>query len=394
MGAVDPGCARWLESTAIFPERQWIVHVVQPPERLGAIAARYGVSREDLARWNELSGPRARVRPGKKLKIHTDRQPPPLERIVHTVAAGETWEDLAIRHRILVEELKIWNSRLMSRPLEAGATVKIWTDPGAPRTVYCRRGEPPPPIEHRKDAVSLGHPQSGRLKNGILLPNSPLWVRGRRDGNWASTHTLEIMIEAFTRLRVDDGYDGEIFVGGISRRRGGKFPPHKSHRTGLDIDIRLPLLPGIATETYPSPDVIDWPALWAMIEAFVETGEVSMIFLDRNHQKRLYQVARWYGWTPEELAPILHWPRKDKKHESIVRHARGHKGHIHVRLLCGPEEGRCAPGRARVLERRGWIEPEPSGKASREGAKARREQWKLEGRVIDEGEEDDVEVGD
>jgi len=29
-----------------------------------------------------------------------------------------------------------------------------------------------------------------------------------------------------------------ISVGQISRRNGGPFPPHKSHRTGIDVDIR------------------------------------------------------------------------------------------------------------------------------------------------------------
>ena len=129
--------------------------------------------------------------------------------------------------------------------------------------------------------------------------------------------------------------------------------------------------------TYPIPDAVDWPALWELVEALIETGEVSVIFLDHHLQEHLYWAARRDGKTPEELASIIHWPRKDKFWESIVRHAHGHKGHIHVRLLCGPTEHRCTPRRAKTLAQRGWIEPRPSARESREGARPRREAWIL-----------------
>jgi hypothetical protein len=380
--AADPACVHWLEQTTVLDQREWIDHLVRPRERLGQIAVRYGVTREELAAWNRLGGKRARVQAGKKLRVFTDRIPPPRKEIVYTIEPGDDWTAVAIRHRVALKDLKAWNSRKVGRPLEPGKKMKIWIDPGAPRTVNCRRGHPPPPIEFRKDAVSLGYPSGGKLLRGLLLPLSPLWKRGKKDQVWASSHTLATMIEAFTRLRVDIGYAGEIFIGSISRRRGGKFRPHASHRTGLDIDIRLPLLPSVPLETYPTPDAVDWPATWELIEALLDTGEVSVIFLDHRLQEHLYWAARWDGKTPEELAPIIHWPRKEKKWEAIVRHSRNHKGHIHVRLLCGPDEPRCAPDRAETLERRGWIEPRPSGKESREGASARREQWRREGRGV------------
>jgi len=378
---VDPACAGWL-AQAVPGEPAWIDHVVRPRERVGQIAARYGVSRKELVAWNGLPGPRARVRAGTKLEVFTNRTPPPREQITYTTTPGDTWSDVALRHDVAASDLKGWNPRAVGRPLAAGTPLTIWIDPGAPRTVNCRRGEPPPPLEFRKDAESQGHPSGGRLVRGILLPLSPLWRRGRTAEVWASSHTVATLIAAFTRLRVDAGYDGEVFIGSISRRRGGKFAPHRSHRTGLDVDIRLPLLPGVPLATYPTPDAIDWPALWELIEALLETGEVSVIFLDRRLQERLYRAARRDGHTPEELAPIIHWPRDDRIWESIVRHARNHKGHIHVRLLCGPDEARCKPRRAETLERRGWIEPRPSAKESREGARARREAWLLARRGV------------
>lgn len=387
---VDPACARWLAQTTL-DEPAWVVHLVRPRERMGQIAVRYGVTRDELAAWNGLPGPRARVRAGVKLKVFTVRTPPPREEIIYTVAPGDLWSEVALRHDVSLADLKAWNLRKIGRPLAAGMTLKIWIDPGAPRTVHCRRGEPPPPIEFRKDAESRGSPSSGRLLRGLLLPLSPLWKRGKQAEMWASSHTVATLIEAFTRLRVDSGYAGEVYIGSISRRRGGKFPPHRSHRTGLDIDIRLPLLPTVPLETYPIPDAVDWAALWELVEALIETGEVSVIFLDQRLQERLYWAARRAGKTPEELAPIIHWPRKDRIWEAIVRHARNHKGHMHVRLLCGPEEPRCTPRRDETLERRGWIEPDPSARESREGWRPRREAWVLSvrGALVNNGDEPD-----
>ncbi|MDC0716149.1 penicillin-insensitive murein endopeptidase [Nannocystis bainbridge] len=380
--AGDPACVRLLEQTRFLEEPEWIDHVVRPRETLWQIGVRYGVTREALVEWNELEGVRARVRSGNRLKVLTDRVPPPRERIMYTAEPGDDWGEVAIRHRVNLDDLRAWNWK-KTDTLEPGMTLAIWIDPGAPRTVHCRRGEPPPPLEFRKDAVSRGYPSGGRLIRGILVPLSPLWKRGKKDEMWASSHTLATMIEAFTRLRVDSGYDGEVFVGTVSRRKGGKFRPHKSHRTGLDIDVRLPLLPTIPLETYPTAEAVDWPALWELIKAFLDTGQVSVIFLDERLQEHLYWAARWDGKTPDELAPIIHWPRKGKKWESIIQHARGHKGHIHVRLLCGPNEALCRPGRAETLERRGWVEPRPSSKDSRDGARARREAWLLSMRGVD-----------
>jgi len=386
-----PACRRWIEETQHFDAPLWVDHVVRPRERPGQIAARYGVRLADLVAWNGLGGPSARLRPGKKVRVLTSRVPPPREEVHYRVRAGDGWSSVAIQHRVDLTDLEGWNEAHAGRPLEAGMHLSIWVDPGAPQTVGCGKGEAPPALVYRRDAESLGQPQAGRLRRGIPLPDSPLWTRGRKDRLWASTHTVDTMVEAFTRLRVELGYTGDVLIGSISRRKGGKFRPHRSHRTGLDIDIRLPLLPTVAPETYPSPDTVDWPALWALIESFIDTGEVSMIFLDRRLQPHLYRAARWAGRTPEELASIIHWPKQGKKWEAIVRHSRGHKGHIHVRLLCGPDEALCGPNRAEALERRGWIEPEPSGRASREGAKARREAWRAEGRLV--GEEGEGEEG-
>ncbi len=389
--ATDPMCRRWIDETQILEEPEWIKHTVAPKERVSQLSARYGVKREDIVEWNKLKHSRVSLRKGRKIKIKTARIPPPREQITHVVEEGQEWFDVAVEHRVSTKDLRAWNYRVRSKPLKPGQELIVWIDPGFPRTVNCKRGTPPPPLEFRKDAISRGRPQYGRLKNGILLPESPLWTRRETGINvlWASSHTVENLEKAFRSLRVDAGYDGEVIIGSISRKRGGRFPPHVSHRTGKDIDIRLPLLPGVIPNTYPRPDVVDWAGLWELIKALVDTGEVSMIFFDWRLQKHLYKAARQEGFTEEELRPVIHWPRKEHKWESIVRHSHGHKGHIHVRFLCGVDEDKCGPSRAKTLLRRGWIDPHPSAKESREGALERREQWRKEGLTLDDLESAD-----
>ncbi|MCA9715382.1 MAG: penicillin-insensitive murein endopeptidase [Myxococcales bacterium] len=388
--STDPLCTRWITETRVLEEPELVKHTVAPKERVSQIAIRYGVTREHIVELNKLKHSRVSLRKGRTIKVEATRIPPPREEITYTVQDGEDWFAVAIKHRVASNDLRSWNWRTRGKPLTAGQEISVWIDPGRPRTVNCKRGPAPPPLEFRDDATSYGRPQYGRLKNGIRLPESPLWTRRPTGLNvlWASSHTIENLEKAFRTLRVDVGYEGEIMIGSISRQRGGRFPPHKSHRTGLDIDIRLPLVPGVPPNTYPRPDAVDWPALWELIEALVDTGEVSMIFFDWRLQKHLYAAAREEGVTEDELRPILHWPRREHKWEAIVRHSHGHKGHIHVRFLCGVNEARCGPSRAHTLLRRGWIEPHPSGKESREGATARREQWRKEGRYRELSDED------
>ncbi|MBK6515916.1 MAG: penicillin-insensitive murein endopeptidase [Polyangiaceae bacterium] len=43
-------------------------------------------------------------------------------------------------------------------------------------------------------------------------------------------------------MRAD--YRGQIVIGDVSRRDGGPFGRHRSHRTGRDVDIWLPVIGG------------------------------------------------------------------------------------------------------------------------------------------------------
>lgn len=319
-------------------EPHWITHRVTPGERLAHTAVRFGVTPQELVRWNELPERRQRLPTGRRLKIRARRLPPERERVTYIVQPGDTWTEVAIAHRVDRRMLQAYNWH--KKGLEPGDELAIWIDPGLSRTVNVHDGPPmPEAIETPPGGSSVGRPQGGRIVGSVPLPERPWYRAGRPEWLWGSSHTIHHIQIAFASFRHRTGFEGEIVVGAISRERGGRFPPHQSHQSGRDVDIRLPLLPGLESQPNPHPDEIDWAASWELVRAFIDTGEVQFIFLERRLQRRLYEAARWEGVSHDELAALI--DLVDGRRTAPIRHAPGHDGHIHVRIKCGPEETRC-----------------------------------------------------
>jgi hypothetical protein len=321
----------------------WIHHRVLPRERITQIAVRYGVTPEDLWRWNERLEPEASYPRGvRHLRVRALRLPPPRRKVHYEVQAGDTWMDVAAKFRVETRDLHAYN--WTTRELRPGLQLALWVDPGWPRTLRPGEGPPAPArVEVPAGGRSVGRPHRGRLEGGVLLPASDLYTRKSPTGGlYGSSHTIEQIQRAFASFRHDSGYEGAVIIGALSRRHGGRFSPHVSHQSGRDIDIRLPVWPTVpATVVSPHPDEIDWYATWALVEAFIATGEVAAIFLDVSRHRYLYEAARAMGETPESLAPVIGWPSWSSKTPPVVHHASGHDVHIHVRIQCGPDEPRC-----------------------------------------------------
>ncbi len=326
----------------VFPERPTMIkHRVRPRERVTQIAIRYGVQPEDLRRWNKKLGPQARFPKQRTLRVRARRLPPPRQKVHYVVQEGEGWMDVSSKFRIEHRDLHAYNWNV--RELTPGRAITLWVDPGWPQTIHPNEGPPVP--EHfdvQTGGLSVGRPNRGRLQDGVLLPESPLYTRKpKTSGLYGSSHTIEQIQRAFAIFRHDSGFTGDVVIGALSRRRGGRFVPHLSHQSGRDIDIRLPLWPGVATVGSPQQDEIDWYATWELVEAFIETGQVATIFLDVHRHRNLYEAARAMGETPENLEDVIPWPRFARGSQPVIRHSPGHDTHIHVRIKCGPDEPRC-----------------------------------------------------
>lgn len=323
----------------------WVRHRVRPRERVNQIAVRYAVTPEDLWKWNPKLDPQAVYPKGvRHLRVRARRLPPPRTKVRYRVQEGEGWMDVSAKFLVEHRDLHAYN--WSTRDLHPGKELVLWVDPGWPRTIHPGEG---PPVPERFDlltgARSVGRPNRGRLEAGILLPESDLYTRkSPSSGLYGSSHTIEQLHRAFAIFRHDAGYEGNVIIGAISRRRGGRFAPHLSHQSGRDVDIRLPRWPSVPSSvSSASPDEIDWYATWYLVKSFIATGEVATIFLDVSRHRNLYEAARAMGETSESLESVIKWPRWSGgvRPGPVVRHSDGHDTHIHVRIKCGPDEPKC-----------------------------------------------------
>lgn len=200
---------------------------------------------------------------------------------------------------------------------------------------------PMPIVRVATNALSAGTAARGRLLHGIQLPqNEALYSIRNPDNTYGSSHAIEQLQLAIASFRRSFGFSRELVIEDMSHRQGGRFPPHHSHRSGRDVDVELPLKDGVPVGTIPRPiSVVNWDAAWALVKAFIETGEVRYIFLSNSRQTELYRAAKRAGATEAELEEYIQYPHANLT--AFVRHSNGHDKHMHVRFKCAATETDC-----------------------------------------------------
>jgi murein endopeptidase len=338
----------------------WVAHRILPGEELSEIAERYAADERAIARDNQLrDGP---LRAGRSLRVLAARVPPARQRITYQSRAGDTWQSVAARHAVREDELRRWNSALGAAPLAAGARLRMWVPPaGLPsaRLLPDRdaRGLPLVPIAMSEQ--SYGRPDHGRLRYGAQMPsNRRLYLVRRPDFAWGSSHTVLHLQIALAKFRRHSSYRGPLVVSDMSQLGGGRYGPHRSHQSGRDVDLWLPLraparaaspLPAAAAHPLAGIDFaslaaaraseVDWAASWDAVKALIRTGEVQYIFLSQSRQRSLLRAALNDGFARADLADVLQLAARAP--DAIVRHARNHDKHMHVRFRCASYEHHC-----------------------------------------------------
>jgi murein endopeptidase len=333
----------------VLDEPRWVRHRVRPHERITAIAARHGVKVDDLMRWNKIDPNRltdgldaGEIR-RRHVRVFTPRVVPELRKVSYRVGEAEDWDDIAAALRIPEHDLRVQN--YSTRSPSKGDVMTAWIDPlEGPSFTPPPAPIDQPPLELHGTGKSIGLPHRGKLVDAVQLPEHPLWVRGNPDHLWASANAITVTHQAFEILRGELGFDRGVLIGSISRRKGGRMAPHRSHQSGRDIDIRLPLRPGLGKTKAPTADEIDWYATWALIEAYARTEAAEVVFLNEAHHGRLYAAARAMGVARERVHDLLRWPKWRGDADPLVQHAEGHNAHLHVRVRCGSDEPKCESG--------------------------------------------------
>ncbi|MCR9162957.1 MAG: penicillin-insensitive murein endopeptidase [Nannocystaceae bacterium] len=302
-----------------------IRYTMQGGEQLGELAEAYGISEAALRRANVGEIARGRV-----LEIDARVLPPPRQKLRITVGEREGWADIAHRHGVAEQRLRRWNPKqAQRRRLRTGSTLVLWLPSGAHRYPLPADTSGFPDVAKPEHGESVGRPHRGRLIDGAPLPQGPYTIRFDWQA-FGSALTVWHVARVLRAFRAETGFDGELFVGAMSRRSGRRLSPHRSHQSGRDVDIRLPAMPH-ATGYKLQADEVDWHAAWALVDAFVRTGDVKVVFLERKLRRRLRRAGLALGAGDDRVAAVM----------AKVRHSPGHTAHIHVRFECAANETAC-----------------------------------------------------
>ncbi len=333
--------------------------VVRKGDTLGEIAARNGVKVADLRRWNRGKiGKGDAIRAGAKLivKVPADKADPALVPGAKTTKTDgktapsdvkkggtapapkppNTWEDqvrvrrgdslskLAARLEVSVEDLMAWNGLTLKSKLRQGQTLVVY-----------RPGQRPAP-------QSVGRPTNGTLAYGVHLGDGPGYRLRFPKNAYGVEGVLKTLRSCAKRVR--DSFPGthDILIGDLSRPGGGRFPPHQSHQSGRDADVGYYLASNVqnATMHRMKPGDVDYAKTWALLKCHITTDRVSRVYMDRKIQIAMIEWLRKKKAIDDgQVQRIFEVEGGD---EALIRHAKEHDTHFHVRFSCDANQTECA----------------------------------------------------
>ncbi len=183
--------------------------------------------------------------------------------------------------------------------------------------------------------LSVGAASHGRLINGVRMESSP-GIRVRSTGyNYATPETIAALRYSVAKVREKFPNTSDMLVADISRKGGGRLKRHRSHQAGRDADISY-YLKGVMHPAHlmeANSRNLDIPRTWALLEALMEGNRTEFMFIDYSLQRPLYNYVKYKRKAPASyLQTVFQYPRGPRARYGIIRHARGHKNHIHVRF--------------------------------------------------------------
>jgi penicillin-insensitive murein DD-endopeptidase len=195
-----------------------------------------------------------------------------------------------------------------------------------------------------KTAQSIGKYTAGCLRGAIALPkDGPGYQVMRLSRNRYFGHpNLTQFIQNLGHTAYNQGL-GTLLIGDLGLARGGPtLTGHRSHQTGLDVDIWYLLAkeaekreltlnereqwnaPSVLTASANAINLAQWSATnEKILKAAAQMPEVDRIFVNAHIKKQLCKDNSNYSW----LQKIRPWY--------------AHADHFHVRLRCSSSDSRC-----------------------------------------------------
>ena len=318
---------------------RYIYGTVRKGDSFESFAKRNAARAADVRKLNKLFRAR-RPEPGARLKIAEKSfvVAAPIERrgrpastdgdyVVYKVKKGDSLRAIADRFDVRASDLVKLNRLGRRAKPKPGTVLKI---------------------KRRPDQVLVG---------GVTLPaDDRLYLRTRPDASWGTPGTVRLIRQVYGDFMSLHPYSVKGVVADISRSGGGYFPPHKSHRRGVDIDVGYFKIGNEALRYLEvvTPETIDIHKTWDLIRLFVNTGRVTAIFMDHKLQGALHAHLTRLGYDKDLLEVLLQYPLPIGEGGGIIRHSPGHHHHLHVRFNCVDPLDPCAADAVALI-------PAPSG---------------------------------
>ncbi|MFY0522686.1 penicillin-insensitive murein endopeptidase [Archangium gephyra] len=179
-------------------------------------------------------------------------------------------------------------------------------------------------------SISVGFVESGRMVNAVRVPQSENndWIVVSPELAWATQETVDYLSRAIREVRAQYPNAPPLRVNQLSSREGGYLRPHKSHQNGRDVDLGFYYPTAEPVRVREREKHIDLELNWALLKALAIHTDVQMILLDKRVQKVLYDYALRNGENKEWVDSLFNAGAR-----SLVKHARGHRDHFHVRFF-------------------------------------------------------------
>ncbi|MEM9067665.1 MAG: penicillin-insensitive murein endopeptidase [Myxococcota bacterium] len=244
-----------------------------------------------------------------------------------------------------------------------------------------------PTITTPTKSRSIGRTNRGWLRHSVQLGASPT-IRLKSPSNAYGTQEMVSLLE-WAAGKVNAEHPGSVMVAGdLSRRRGGRLRPHRSHRAGRDADIGFYLRDATSGEaavvnrfvrmsregkgtTRDGDYAFDDARNWTFIEALMSQDVVPIqyVMVIAPLKERLLAEGRRRGADEAVLARVEEavGPRRTGR----GRWARygTHNSHFHIRIYCAQDDRPRCQDQAPFWD---WISRPPPPRVSRRGRSSMR----------------------
>lgn len=206
-----------------------------------------------------------------------------------------------------------------------------------------------PPIKEKRDQV-IGATSDGYLSGGVdmlklqqklgNIAGFYLLELGRKR-YFASTDLSEIILGLGKWIHRWSGKN-KMIIGDISAEKGGRIGSHKSHQTGLDMDVgylfkdpSVRSFQNAVVKGHISPDLLV-DQNWELLKAAVSSKKVARIFIHKSVKEVICERAIKNG-------EIRSQDRGGLAFETLRRMVSDteHNSHFHVRIKCPADQRRC-----------------------------------------------------